>query len=252
MLIFEARNKKILQGICSESAKIICKQELFNSSIEPLTALQSFLHTHNYIPSKVALTIAPCDPSQINPVLNYLSVIYTKSFKCQIRPVHHLDAHLSFCRKPFLALIASGTSTDLVLYRHKSYEVLGISIDMQLGQAYHMISKELNLPLSQWDNLNETETIPFPSPMDYQETLDFSFRGTYLYTLQHIYPRSRFLSVKSPLLDPCFHRENKQTASILVNSFRLSIEEQLTNRVTKAMKMVKSSYPEVKSFVACN
>ena len=115
-----------------------------------------------------------------------------------------------------------------------------------------MISKELNLPLNQWDSLDETETIPYPSPMEYQETLDFSFKGTYLFTLQHIYPRSRFISVKSPLLDPCFHRENKQTASILVNSFRASIEEQIVNRVSKAMKLVESSCPEVKTFVEGN
>jgi tRNA A37 threonylcarbamoyltransferase TsaD len=105
------------------------------------------------------------------------------------------------------------------------------------------------VPLHKWENVSESETIPYPSAMKSQESLDFSFAGSYFYTLQHLYPRSHYLPLTSPLLDPCFHRSNPKTAEILINSFQAAVEEQVSDRVTKALRYVKENHPIVKTFV---
>lgn len=163
--------------------------------------------------------------------------------------MHHLDAHLSYVREPFLGLIATSTNTELIVHNKKSYEILGMDIDMPLGVAFYKLSKELNFPLNLFNSIESPEIIPYPLPMHNQKGLDFSFAGSYYYTLQHIYPKVLSLPKNSNLLDPCYKKENRNGVRVLINSFQETVSEQVEDRVRKAIIWSQAHYPHIRVFV---
>jgi len=163
--------------------------------------------------------------------------------------VHHLDAHLSYVREPFLGLISTSTNTELLIHNQKSYEILGMDIDLPLGLAFFKLSKELNFPLSLFNSIENTEIIPYPNPMHLQKGLDFSFAGSYYYTLQHIYPKVLSLPKNTDLLDPCYKKSNREGLKVLINSFQEAVSEQVEDRVRRAIIWSQVHYPHIRVFV---
>jgi tRNA A37 threonylcarbamoyltransferase TsaD len=151
-------------------------------------------------------------------------------------------------KKPYLGLIANSTSTELLLFDGKNYKILGMSIDISLGTAYYLLSKTIDIPLSKFSSLPETEILNYPQPVINHKGLDFSFQGTYYFTLQHIFPKLKELK-KTQLHDPCYLLNNESGMNLLANSFQHSIIEQITNKINKAMIWMSQHYPNIKNFV---
>ena len=152
--------------------------------------------------------------------------------------------------EPFLGFFGSSTTTQLLLFQNNSYEILGMDIDMPLGQAYSDLSKELNIPIVDIENANNNEIINYPVPLLTHKGLDFSFAGAFYSSLQRIYPKRRTLSHRCPLAEPCYMFEDSQGMSILAQSFQHAVLLQITQRVSKAIKWVKINHPSIKVLVS--
>jgi tRNA A37 threonylcarbamoyltransferase TsaD len=149
--------------------------------------------------------------------------------------------------QPFLGFISNTTNTEILVFNGKGYEILGMDIDIPLGKAFYDLSSLLSVD---WNHINAEDysTLIYPVPMTQHKGLDFSFAGSYFYTLQHIYPH-RNLPARAELLDPCFLKSNILGMNILACSFLKAVTTQVQNRIAKAIKWGKIKYPTIKSFV---
>lgn len=123
-----------------------------------------------------------------------LSLKYQK----KITPVNHLEGHIysSFVQNsmgnpkrdfsfPYLALIISGSHTDIVLMKdHIAYEILGEKIDDAAGEALDKAARMLGFGypggavierLAQ--EVKNIDEYHFPRPMLHSKNLQFSFSG---------------------------------------------------------------------------
>lgn len=125
-----------------------------------------------------------------------------------------------------------------------------MDIDISLGAAFYRLSKDLDFSLSILNSIEDNKnTIPYPKPMAAQKGLDFSFAGSYYYTLQHIYPKVQSLPATSDLLDPCYLKKNSNDMKILINSFQAAVCDQIQERVIKSINWCQKNYPHIKTFV---
>jgi len=104
--------------------------------------------------------------------------------------VNHLEGHIySVWLKntpvfPVLCLLVSGGHTELILMKsHGQYELLGMTRDDAVGEAFDKVAKLLGLPypggpeISKLAEQGNLEAINFPRPMLHSGDFDFSFSG---------------------------------------------------------------------------
>lgn len=103
--------------------------------------------------------------------------------------MHHLHSHFGCDTDyPYICLVSNSTHTEVYCVRGLyDIEILGISIDISLGQAFDVIGKTLEL--KDLNVFSNEDIIPFPIPMMQHSGFDFSFEGIMYRTLQHMYPR---------------------------------------------------------------
>lgn len=106
-----------------------------------------------------------------------------------IVPLHHLHSHFGSEKEyPYICLVSNSTHTEVYCVRgFYDIEIIGLSIDISLGQAFETIWKALDLKT--YNIFNSSDIIPFPIPMLHHAGFDFSFEGITYRTLQHMYPR---------------------------------------------------------------
>jgi N6-L-threonylcarbamoyladenine synthase len=64
-------------------------------------------------------------------------------------PVHHIEGHMLVCFnntkiEPFIAIIASGGHSQIVVYNHNKYEIVCTSQDDAIGEVFDKIGRELS------------------------------------------------------------------------------------------------------------
>ena len=106
-------------------------------------------------------------------------------------PVHHIRAHVAASYflpqppvPPFLALVASGGHTSLLLVRgYTDYETIGRTRDDAIGEAYDKVARVMGIPYpggAEMDRLaaqGDPQAYAFPSAAIRDDSLDFSFSG---------------------------------------------------------------------------
>ena len=76
MLLLEARGKKILTGILSESGKVLFKELYYHNKPLVFSHLTKTLQNYdkNFIPKKIWVTITPGNPKTINESILFAKV----------------------------------------------------------------------------------------------------------------------------------------------------------------------------------
>ncbi|MGO4937783.1 tRNA (adenosine(37)-N6)-threonylcarbamoyltransferase complex transferase subunit TsaD [Fundicoccus sp. Sow4_H7] len=168
-----------------------------------------------------------------------LSMVYQKP----LIAVNHIAGHIyanqlvSEMTYPLLALVISGSHTDLVYIKEEGhFEVIGETQDDAIGEAYDKVGRLLGLPYPAGKYLDELaqkgeETYAVPRAMLHEDNLDFSFSG-----------------MKSAVMN-LFHNAKQRGESIdpanLATSFQQAVIDIVTAKVVKAL----GQYPDVKQFV---
>ena len=106
-------------------------------------------------------------------------------------PVNHIRGHVAANyltdpapRPPFTAFVASGGHTSIMRVRdYTDYETIGAARDDAIGEAFDKVARLLGMPYpggAEMDALaakGDPHAIAFPSPVNFGDTLDFSFSG---------------------------------------------------------------------------
>ncbi len=154
------------------------------------------------------------------------------AYKKPLVPVHHISGHIyanSFIadlKYPLLALVASGGHTELVYMKDEwQFEVLGMTQDDAIGEAYDKVARVLQLPYPggpQIDRLAKegNPIYPLPKPKT-EEKYDFSFSGLKSGVLQFI--------------DRCQKKQESYTSADLACSFQETALHQLIEKVCYAL-----------------
>lgn len=120
-----------------------------------------------------------------------------KKYQKKIIPIDHMEGHIYSCfgqnsrgnppvkfNFPYLALLASGGHTQLVLFKdHLKYQILGETIDDAAGEALDKAAKLLGLGypggsvIERLAKKGNKDYHHFPRPMARSDKLDFSFSG---------------------------------------------------------------------------
>ena len=106
-------------------------------------------------------------------------------------PVNHIRGHVAAnylaypeLSPPFTALVASGGHTSIMRVRdYVDYETIGAARDDAIGEAFDKVARLLGMPYpggAEMDALareGDPRAVDFPSPVNFGDTLDFSFSG---------------------------------------------------------------------------
>lgn len=164
-------------------------------------------------------------------------------------PVHHISGHIyanNFITKlqyPLLALVVSGGHTELVYMKDEwQFEILGMTQDDAIGEAYDKVARVLKLPYPggpQIDRLAKEGkplyTLPKPKT---EGEYDFSFSGLKSGVLQFI--------------DRCHKKQETYTAADLACSFQETALQQIVENVCHALDVYKPKQLLVAGGVAAN
>lgn len=168
-----------------------------------------------------------------------LSMVYQKP----LIAVNHIAGHIyanqlvSEMTYPLLALVISGSHTDLVYMKEEGhFEVIGETQDDAIGEAYDKVGRLLGLPYPAGKYLDELaqkgeETYAVPRAMLHEDNLDFSFSG--------------MKSAVMNLLHNAKQRGESIDSANLATSFQQAVIDIVTAKVVKALEQ----YPDVKQFV---
>lgn len=154
------------------------------------------------------------------------------AYKKPLVPVHHISGHIyannfiTDLKYPLLALVVSGGHTELVYMKDEwQFEILGMTQDDAIGEAYDKVARVLQLPYPggpQIDRLaKEGKPIyPLPRPKT-EEKYDFSFSGLKSGVLQFI--------------DRCQRKGKSYTPADLASSFQETALHQLIEKMCYAL-----------------
>lgn len=129
-----------------------------------------------------------------------------KQYQKKIIPIDHMEGHIYSCfgqnsrgnppvkfNFPYLALLASGGHTQLVLFEdHLKYQILGETIDDAAGEALDKAAKLLGLGypggsvIERLAKTGDSSFHKFPRPLSRSKTLNFSFSGLKTAFFYHI------------------------------------------------------------------
>lgn len=125
---------------------------------------------------------------------------YAFSFDKPLIGVHHLHGHICAnfiehkeLEPPFIALVASGGHTSIVLVKsYTEYELLGQTRDDAIGEAFDKVARVLDLPypggplLDKMAKDGNHEAVYFKRVMLDKGSYDFSFSGIKTAVLNHV------------------------------------------------------------------
>lgn len=158
-----------------------------------------------------------------------LSFIYNKP----LIPVHHIAGHIYAnnlvkpLEFPLISLVVSGGHTELVYMKdHYNFEVLGMTLDDAVGEAYDKVARVLNLPYPGGPLVDKLafegeDSYSLPLPLD-DESYNFSFSG-----------------LKSAVINLAHNEEQRGKKIIEANmatSFQNRVVEILTKKTIRALK----------------
>jgi len=176
--------------------------ELFEREPELYVAFKAFISSHN-VPEidAIAVTHGPGLPPALWLGVNVaraLALLWRKP----LVGVNHMEGHLlaglatieaetiTLLNPPFpvLALLISGGHTELVLMRDWfTYELLGVTKDDAVGEAFDKVARMLELPYPGGPEISRlaeearhadmTPAFSFPRPMMHENHFNFSFSG---------------------------------------------------------------------------
>lgn len=167
----------------------------------------------------------------------------SEKYKKPLIAINHMEGHIysSFVQNskgnpsydfafPYLALLVSGSHTELVLFKdHVSYEVIGRSVDDAGGEAIDKAARMIGFGYPGGPTLERLavevknkDFYTFPRPMEYTKDLNFSFSG--LKTAFFYYIRK--LSVE----------EKNKHLKDLASSYQEAVFDCLIIKTEKAMK----------------
>ena len=174
-----------------------------------------------------------------------LAFIYNKP----LIPVHHIAGHIYAnnlvkpLEFPLISLVVSGGHTELVYMKdHYNFEVLGMTLDDAVGEAYDKVARVLNLPYPGGPLVDKlafegNDTYELPLPLD-DDSYNFSFSG-----------------LKSAVINLA-HNEQQRGKEIIeadmATSFQNRVVEILTKKTMRALKDKEVSNLIVAGGVASN
>ena len=194
-----------------------------------------------------------CRPGLIGSLLIGVSYARALSYALDVPlyGIDHLEGHIFsiFIERapvyPFLSLLISGGHSHLYLVEaFGRYQILARTLDDALGEAFDKIAKMLGLTYpggAELEKLAELSggELAFPTPLQGQKTLDFSFSGLKTFALYSI--QAQNLSTAPSLLD--FERWQKTKtadeiafAANLALGFQKRISLFLGDRIEKAIR----------------
>ncbi len=211
-------------------------------------------------------------PGLIGSVL--VGVSYAKALawalKLPLVPVDHLEGHLLApfldhpqLRFPYLALIASGGHTHLILAQGLGqYQLLGKTLDDACGEAYDKTAKIMGFPYPGGPTIEKlARHCPSPSysftlPLRGKKTLNFSFSGLKTAVLN----QAKALEIrveKKELIDYSqFMQEadepRKTKVCDLAASFQQTVEKIIAQRMDQALKLYPAPQVVLTGGVAAN
>ena len=142
--------------------------------------------------SDIDLFCATCGPGLVGGLL--VGSTIAKSMAIGINkpfyPINHLEGHIlsplmsTKINFPYLAVLLTGGHTQIYLVNGiKNYKLLGETVDDAVGESFDKVAKLLNLgfpggPLIEKIALKgNINTFDLPHPMEFDESLNFSFSG---------------------------------------------------------------------------
>jgi N6-L-threonylcarbamoyladenine synthase len=141
--------------------------------------------------------------------------------------IEHVACLLVEQKFPWIALLASGGHTELVLVKKiGSYQLLGQTLDDAAGEALDKLAKMLQLGypggpiIEELAKQGNPNSIPLPVPMQRSQDLNFSFSG--------LKTAAMYLIKKSRL--------SKQFTQDLSAAFQQAIAVSLTTKLKKAIR----------------
>ncbi len=118
-----------------------------------------------------------------------------------LTPVNHIRGHVAAnylahpdLKPPFLALVASGGHTSLLLVKsYTDYITVGRTRDDAIGEAFDKVARIMGLPypggaeMDRLATMGDKTAAHFPSAAIHDESLDFSFSGLKTAVVNHLH-----------------------------------------------------------------
>ena len=222
----------------------------------PMLVRHLFLKTQKS-PSDLSALAVTQSPGLIGSIL--VGVSYAKamawSLKLPLVPVDHLEGHLLApfldhpdLKFPFLALVASGGHTHLILAKALGqYELLGKTLDDACGEAYDKTAKMMGFPYPGGPTIEklaghcQNPSYSFTLPLHKEKTLNFSFSGLKTAVLNQA-KELEILVEKKELIDyPTFmeQADPERIAKVcdLAASFQKTVERIIEKRLIQALQL---------------
>lgn len=202
------------------------------------TLIQEALHRAHITWSEITGIAATIGPGLIGGVLVGATMAKTMAMALN-KPfvgVHHLEGHLLAARLvedipfPFLAVLASGGHTQLVLCHDLGqYTVLGRTLDDAVGECFDKAAKLLDLGypggpyVEQQAQLGRSGRFMLPRPLMSKSGCDFSFSGLKTAVKNHA------------------HGLNPEEKADLAADFQEAVADVLENRLSHALEACGTS-----------
>lgn len=179
-------------------------------------------------------------------------------------PINHVEAHMyanflieSKPKFPLLALIVSGSHTQLVLFTgHNNYALLGRTLDDAAGEAFDKVGRMLGLPFPGGPSVakaaenGDINAFPLPHPQLGKDSLDFSFSGLKTAVLRSaqkaVGKDHRLSSFELPAL------LSKKQKNDIAASFQATVIEILTGRILASYNQYQPASVVIGGGVAAN
>lgn len=152
--------------------------------------------------------------------------------------INHLEAHALTARLtnevsfPFMLLLVSGGHTQVLQVNGVGdYDVLGLTLDDAVGEAFDKTAKILDIgypggpAVEQRAKLGNPQAIELPSPMVGKDNCDFSFSGLKT-RIRHLYDEQQNITDEY-INDMCA-------------SFQVAVGKSINNRLKKAFEIFKN------------
>ena len=253
--------RKVLANIIASQIDI---HRLYGGVVPELASrhhLQAIMPVTEAALQEAGLTLTQVDaiavtagPGLAGPLL--VGVSYAKALafvlKKPLIAVHHWQAHISAInlvyelKPPYLALVASGSHSGLIVVREEGHELVGQSLDDAAGEAFDKIARALGLPYPGGPEIEKAarggrrDFCAFPRA-SLKNPLDFSFSG-----------------LKSAVLNELNRRQmrgedlTEQLVRDIAASTQEAIADVLSARAVAASKLLKLDTVVLAGGVAAN
>jgi tRNA A37 threonylcarbamoyltransferase TsaD len=147
---------------------------------------------------------------------------------------------------PYLTLIATSSSTELLLcHSLTNITVLGLSIDISLGEAFDSLSTAFQWQDHQHFQSSEVPLLPLTPPLLDNPSCDFAFKSVLDQALSHVYPSRPDVKHEEPIVAASDLLGCRRLAA----SFQSAVNQQVCSRVRNAMQYCGSL--GVRNFLFC-